>query len=50
MVSFGCDVTPSKGQRVDQWEVPAVSEGYGAARDHIVAHVERLVSELTQGR
>ena len=50
IVSFGCDVAPAKGQRVDQWEVPAVSDGYAAARDRIVAQVERLVSELATGR
>jgi protein-tyrosine-phosphatase len=50
VVSFGCDITPSRGQRVDQWEVPAVSDGYEAARERIVAHVERLVSELASGR
>jgi protein-tyrosine-phosphatase len=50
IVSFGCDIAPPKGQRVDQWDVPAVSDGYPAARDRIVAHVERLVSELTAGR
>jgi protein-tyrosine-phosphatase len=50
VVSFGCDIAPPKGQRVDQWDVPAVSEGYAAARDRIVANVERLVSELTAGR
>ncbi len=50
IVSFGCDVTPAKAQRVDQWDVPAVSDGYAAARDRIVAQVERLVSELTAGR
>ena len=50
VVSFGCDITPPRGQRVDQWEVPAVSDGYEAARDSIVAHVERLVSELASGR
>ena len=50
IVSFGCDVAPAKGQRVDQWDVPAVSDGYAAARDRIVAHVERLVSELATGR
>jgi protein-tyrosine-phosphatase len=49
VVSFGCDVTPSKGQRVDQWEVPAVSDGYAAARDRIVSNVERLVAELAAG-
>ena len=50
IVSFGCDVAPAKGQRVDQWDVPAVSDGYEAARDRIVAHVERLVAELAAGR
>jgi Chromate transporter len=49
-VHFGCDIAPAKGQRVDQWEVPAVSDGYAAARDRIVAHVERLVAELAVGR
>ena len=49
IVSFGCDVAPAKGQRVDQWDVPAVSDGYAVARDRIVAHVERLVSELAAG-
>ncbi len=47
VVSFGCDVTPRAGQPVDRWDdVPAVSEGYAAARDCIVGHVERLVAEL----
>jgi len=50
VVSFGCDITPAKGQPVDQWDVPAVSEGYAAARDRIVANVERLVSALTGAR
>jgi protein-tyrosine-phosphatase len=50
VVSFGCAVTPRQGQRVEQWEVPAVSDGYEAARDRIVANVERLVAELAGGR
>jgi protein-tyrosine-phosphatase len=50
VVSFGCDVAPTRGQRVDRWDVPAVSEGYETARDRIVAHVEGLVSELAAGR
>jgi protein-tyrosine-phosphatase len=50
VVSFGCDIVPTAGQRVDQWEVPAVSDGYAAARDRIVANVERLVDELAGGR
>ena len=49
VVSFGCDVTPAKAPRVDQWDVPAISDGYAAARDRIVAKVERLVSELAEG-
>jgi protein-tyrosine-phosphatase len=49
VVSFGCDVTPARGQRVEQWDVPAVSEGYAAARDRIVANVERLVADLAGG-
>jgi protein-tyrosine-phosphatase len=50
VVSFGCNVTPAHGQRVEQWEVPAVSDGYDAARDRIVANVERLVGELASER
>jgi protein-tyrosine-phosphatase len=50
VVSFGCDITPLRGQRTDQWDVPAVSDGYAAARDRIVANVERLVRELAAGR
>jgi protein-tyrosine-phosphatase len=50
VVSFGCDITAPRGQRVDQWDVPAVSDGYAAARDRIVANVERLVAELAEGR
>jgi arsenate reductase (thioredoxin) len=50
IVSFGCDVAPARGQRVDQWDVPAVSDGYETARRRIVDSVERLVTELTGGR
>jgi protein-tyrosine-phosphatase len=50
VVSFGCELTPSRGQQVDQWDVPNVSDGYAVARDRIVANVERLVSELAGGR
>ena len=50
VVSFGCDVMPPRGQRVEQWDVPAVSDGYEAARTRIVANVERLVAELAGGR
>jgi len=50
VISFGCDIVPAHGQRVEQWDVPAVSGGYGASRDRIVANVERLVAELAAGR
>jgi protein-tyrosine-phosphatase len=50
VVSFGCDVTPARGQRVEQWDVPAVSEGYETARGRIVDRVERLVTELAGAR
>jgi protein-tyrosine-phosphatase len=50
VVSFGCDVAPASGQPVDQWDVPAVSDGYTAARERIVANVERLVTELAGAR
>jgi protein-tyrosine-phosphatase len=48
VVSFGCAIAPGRGQRVDQWEVPAVSDGYAPARDRIVTNVERLVGELVR--
>jgi len=50
VVSFGCDVRPSRGQSVEQWDVPAVSDGYESARARIVERVERLVAELAGGR
>jgi len=51
VVTFGCDVTPAAGQPVDRWDdVPAVSADYGAARDRILANVERLVESLARGR
>ena len=50
VVSFGCAIVPAKGQPVDQWDVPAVGEGYAAARDRIVANVERLVAALAAER
>lgn len=50
VVSFGCDIAPPKGQQVDQWDVPAVSDGYAAARERIVTNLERLVAELAEQR
>jgi len=49
VVSFGCEVSPKQG-KVEQWDVPNVSDGYETARDRIVANVERLVAELAAGR
>jgi hypothetical protein len=46
VVSFGCAVEAG-AVPVERWDdVPAVSEGYGPARDRILARVERLVAEL----
>ena len=50
VVSFGCEVAAGPDRRAEQWEVPAVSDGYAAARDQIVAKVERLVGDLATGR
>jgi len=50
VVSFGCDLDAGPAPRLDQWDVPAVSDGYEAARDQIVARVEHLVAELAGGR
>ena len=50
VVSFGCDIAPKSGAKVDQWDAPNISDGYAAARDRIVANVERLVAELAGGR
>jgi protein-tyrosine-phosphatase len=50
VVSFGCPIAPARGQRVDQWDAPNVSDGYEAARGRIVQQVERLVAELAGGR
>ena len=50
VVSFGCELALDGGRRAEQWDVPAVGEGYGPAREAIVAKVERLVGELAAGR
>ena len=50
VIGFGCDVAARRGGPVEQWDVPAVSDGYAAARDRIVASVERLVADLAGGR
>jgi len=47
VVSFGCELPARAGQPVERWDdVPAISDGYEAARDRIVARVERLVAEM----
>ena len=50
VISFECDITSARGQQVEQWDVPVVSDGYTAARNRIVANVERLVADLAAGR
>jgi len=46
VISFGCDIASWGGHPVEQWDVPAVSDGYERARSSIVEKVERLVGEL----
>jgi protein-tyrosine-phosphatase len=46
VVTFGCTVEAGTVP-TDRWDdVPAVSDGYGPARNRIVARVEQLVAEL----
>jgi len=48
LVAFGCDVSAIGIERdVIQWtDVPAVSDGYGPARDAIVVRLHALLDEL----
>ena len=49
VIAFGCDLGPlvPRGVPVEQWpEIPAVGDGYAAARERIAARVARLVDEL----
>jgi hypothetical protein len=46
VVTFGCAIDAGRTP-VERWDdVPAVSDGYGPARDRIVARAERLAAEL----
>lgn len=51
VVSFGCDVVlphdDGRARRLVQWDdMPAVSDGYEAARDAIVRRVDSLVRQI----
>lgn len=48
VVSFGCELPgPLPGDRLRVWEdVPAVSDGYGPARDAIIEHLTLLIEEI----
>jgi hypothetical protein len=48
VVSFGCELPgPPPGDRLRVWEdVPAVSDGYGPARDAIIEHLTVLIEEI----
>lgn len=48
IISMGCtadelDMSPT---RIEQWNIPAVSQNPKGARDAILAHIEALVAEL----
>ena len=48
VVSFGCDVSAiAPDVRAERWnDLPLVSDGFDAARDAIVARVQRLLDLL----
>jgi arsenate reductase len=50
VVAFGCDPGPAvAGARLLRWDdVPAVSDGFAAARDAIVGRVRRLVDACAE--
>jgi hypothetical protein len=51
VVEFGCDLTAlaPAGAAIERWgDVPAVSEGYAAARDAMTARLHRLLAEGLQ--
>jgi arsenate reductase (thioredoxin) len=51
IVEFGCDLASlaPAGARIERWaDVPAVSEGYAAARDAIAARLATLVADLAR--
>ena len=51
VVSFGCDLTAIAGDsgRIVQWNgVPAVSDGYDAARTEIVSRLHAILDEAQQ--
>jgi arsenate reductase (thioredoxin) len=52
VVSFGCDLSALAGPRaVARWDdVPAVSDGYPAARGRILEHLGRLVDDLARAQ
>jgi arsenate reductase (thioredoxin) len=51
VVEFGCDLTAlaPPGAAIERWgDVPAVSEGYAAARDAMTPRLHRLLAEGLQ--
>jgi len=48
VVSFGCELQPTSGkQPVIRWDdMPAVSDGYAAARDAIVGRLRTLLADI----
>lgn len=50
VVAFGCDLTALAPPEavVERWDVPAVSEGYAAARDAMIPRLHQLLAEGLQ--
>lgn len=51
VVGFGCDLSPiDTPESLKQWhDLPAVSDGYGTAREAILERLEVLLDELAPG-
>jgi protein-tyrosine-phosphatase len=51
VVALGCDLTPLGAGDATRWDdIPAVSDGYDAARDAIVARLGPLLDQIATGR
>ncbi|HEX6053861.1 MAG TPA: hypothetical protein VFZ21_31540 [Gemmatimonadaceae bacterium] len=51
IIAIGCDIHAPEGITVTRWdEVPAVSDGFDAAREVIASNVAALVDEIASSR
>ena len=50
VVVFNVDLPGPGNKKAERWDVPALSDGYPAARDAIVARLEALLDRLSSSR